>query len=75
MLHVLYAPITKKGKQYIVADLPVVNGLTARIETEKVIKSVISCPEEQPLEFEQENGVVTFKLPPLSCHSLIVLKY
>lgn len=74
-VHVLYAPVVKKGKQFCIPDLPVVNGLTAEVRVESRVKKVSYYPAAADLRFEQKGNCVKFELPPLCCHGVAVIEY
>ena len=74
-VHVLYAPVVKKGKQFCIPDLPVVNGLTAEVRVESRVKKVAYYPAAADLRFEQKGNCVKFELPPLCCHGVAVIEY
>ncbi len=73
-LHVLYAPPVNRGNVCTLPDFPKLHDVTISLKVDKKISSVTSEPDGTPLEFSQDDNVVSVNLPPFRLHQLIILK-
>ena len=79
VLHALYASPIKRGAdaralQVIEEILPIYDTEFA-IKTERNIKSVVLVPQNEEISFEQNGGVLSFKLNRMVCHQIVVINY
>lgn len=74
--HLIYAAPVKRGTDICVIEdiLPVYN-VEVALRLPRPIKRVYLAPQMQPLAFQTTDTAVTFTLPTLDCHQMVVLDY
>ena len=74
-LHLLYAPILKYGMAYIIDDIPTLHDVKVSLRLKKKIKKVVLLPQNQEIQFVENNGRVEFNIEKMRLHQLINLEY
>lgn len=75
-LHLLYASPVKRGADVeVIEDIAVLRDVAVSVRLPRQITGVSAEPQGQPLPFTQEEGWVSFTVPRLECHQMIVLRY
>lgn len=90
VLHLLYANTINRGgaadlhggnasgtqQSYeVVEDLLPLHDLEVELKLESVVKSVCLQPTGELIEFTQTDGLLSFRVPKLLCHQMVVLAY
>lgn len=75
LLHLFYAPVIKRGKVFVIEDLPVIDGVEVRFRADKRIRNVRSFPQENILDFKSDGNTVSFRVDGLKGHQLILMEY
>lgn len=73
--HMTYACPVKRGVAEVIEDVLPVYNIACTLKTDKKVQKVSLPLENAELPFTQEKDGVSFTLPKLQCHSLVVLKY
>jgi hypothetical protein len=74
--HLLYASPVRRGQSVeIIEDIVPLDGVTASVRTDRPVKSVYLAPQMTVIPFEANNGVVTYTVPKLECHQMVVLQF
>lgn len=74
--HLLYAAPVRRGQNIeVIEDLPVLSGIESSVAVPAPVREVYLAPQRTPLPFRQENGYVSYTLPPWSCHQMVVLQF
>ena len=74
-LHLLYAPPINRGNVCLLEDFPEVNNIKISIKVKEKVSSVISVPDNKPIEFNQVDDKISFTVNGLKLHKLIAIKY
>lgn len=74
-LHLFYTPVIRRGKIYVIEDLPVINGIRVQFTADRSIKKIKTYPLEREIPFECEGDTVSFCFDGLKGHQMIVLEY
>lgn len=73
--HILYCSPVKRGDGVeIVEDIVPVYNVDVEIRTDKKIKNVLLAPQKESVPFKQENGTVSYTVPKIENHQLVVLE-
>ena len=73
--HILYCSPVKRGDGVeIVEDIVPVYNVVVEIRTDKKIKNVLLAPQKESIPFKQENGTVSYTVPKIENHQLVVLE-
>ncbi|CAM3963588.1 beta-galactosidase trimerization domain-containing protein [Saccharibacillus endophyticus] len=76
VLHLLYAPPVRRGKDTeVIEDLPLVKSTDVRLAEQYPVRELYLAPERQSLPFVQENGQIRFTVPEWSCHQMVVIEF
>ena len=75
LFHLFYAPVIKRGKVFVIEDLPVIDGVEVRFRADKRIRNVRSFPQENILDFKSDGNTVSFRVDGLKGHQLILMEY
>lgn len=75
LLHLLYAPVLKRGVSFVIDDIPPLSNIKVKLRLPEEIKNVSLQPEGIPLEFSKSGGEILFTLPKLKMHGIVVLEY
>lgn len=85
--HILYASPIKRGEGSlgtnpkdmdtfeVIEDLPPLYNIKASINVYQKIKKVYLAPQMEEIEFVQKNGKVSYEVPKVECHQMVVLEY
>lgn len=73
--HMTYASPVKRGVAEVIEDILPVYNIACSLETDKKVQKVCLPLEGIELPFTQQGGKVSFTLPKLHCHGLVVLEY
>lgn len=74
--HLLYASPVKRGEKIeVIEDILPVYNVQVSIKTEQSIKRVYLAPQMDDIEYTQEKGSVSYTVPVLECHQMIVMDY
>lgn len=72
--HLLYASPVKRGNgAEIIEDILRLYNIEASIKVPKKINKVYLAPQMKELDYKSEDGRVSFVLPELECHQMVVL--
>jgi len=74
-VNMTYAAPVKRGAAEVIEDLLPVYNIRCSLKTDKTVKAVSLPLTEQALEFTQKEGVVSFTVPKLECHTTVVIDY
>jgi hypothetical protein len=74
--HLLYASPVRRGKDIeVIEDILPLYGVEVCIAASHPVKKVYLAPEMEELPFLQEAGKVSYMVPRLECHQMVVLEY
>jgi len=74
--HLLYASPVRRGDGIeIIEDIVPLYDIRSEVRVSEEIKRVYAAPQMEELPFEQSGGVVSYTLPKLECHQMVVLAY
>jgi hypothetical protein len=74
-INLLYGYPVKRGCAEIIEDIMPVYNIEVKFKTTEHIKRVYLPLDNQDLDFSTDNGIITFTVPKLDCHTSIVLEY
>jgi hypothetical protein len=74
--HLLYASPVKRGNGVeVIEDILPIYDTQVTLELGKAVKNVYLAPQMEPLPFEaSESGTVSYTLPKLECHQMVVIE-
>ena len=80
ILHLLFATPSLRGggsaqQIEIIEELLPCRETNIKLKCERAVKSVMTVPEKQAIEFVCEDGVLSFKAPEFTCHQMIEIQY
>lgn len=82
--HLLFAHTTLRGnfitrgqeKQIeVIEDIIPLYNIKVSIKTEKMVKKVYLAPQMKEIDFSQKQGRVSYCVPEVECHQMVVLEY
>ena len=74
--HLLYASPVKRGKDVeIIEDITPIFDIDVSIKVDEKIKSVYLADTKKPLEFTEKDGVISYTVPKIDCHQMVILEY
>ncbi len=74
--HFLYAAPVRRGEKIeIIEDINPIYGIEASLKTEKKIKHVYLVPENESIEFTPTLKGISFTIPKMWCHAIVVAEY
>ncbi|ANE49112.1 beta-galactosidase [Paenibacillus swuensis] len=74
--HLLYASPVRRGTDIeVIEDIVPLYNIQSHIRVNEPIKRIYTAPNLSEITFEQMDGVVTYSLPQLECHQMVVLEY
>lgn len=74
--HLLYASPVKRGDGVeVIEDIIPLYNIKVNLKTSKAIKRVYLAPEMTDIAYNQEGDQLTYSLPQLDCHQMVVLEY
>lgn len=75
ILHLLhYIPVRRGQNMDIIEDIIPLHKLAVSIRVPQIVQRVTIVPQNEPLDFEQDNGRVEFVLPTLAGHQMIEIR-
>lgn len=74
--HLLYASPVKRGQHIeVIEDILPVYNTTVSVRVPSNVQRVYLAPQMESLGFAQQEGLVTYTLPVLECHQMVVLQF
>ncbi|GBG06012.1 beta-galactosidase [Paenibacillus agaridevorans] len=74
--HLLYATPIRRGKSIeVIEDIIPLHNVEVSVRTDADVKGVYLAPQLTPLPYHFENGVVSYTVPELDCHQMVVIDY
>ncbi|MEN1985691.1 beta-galactosidase trimerization domain-containing protein [Paenibacillus hubeiensis] len=74
--HLLYASPVRRGKQIeVIEDIIPLYDVEVSIRTPHQVKDVYLAPQVQSIPFKWEKGSVSYTVPKLECHQMVVIDY
>lgn len=74
-INMVYAAPVKRGEATIIEDIMPVYNIGIKFRTDKWIKRVYMGLTGEELQFNSNNGIVSFTVPELNCHTTVVMEY
>ena len=76
IVHLLYGPPSRRGKSIeVIEDLPILHDTKIELKTDGATpKRVYLAPQNEDINYELSNGVMTIDVPPFSCHQMVVIE-
>ena len=74
-LHLLYAPFHNRGDVCVLEDFPVLQNIPVKLNIAQRVKRISLQPQNKELKWKEEGSAVSFKVPKLKTHQLIVIEY
>ena len=71
VLHMGYATPVQRGRTSVLEDMVPLHGVSAEIDLQEGVGSVVLQPQNQSIEFSQKEGVLRFAVPEVRCHQVI----
>jgi hypothetical protein len=76
IVHLLYASPVRRGKQIeVIEDIPTFYDVSLTIRSNKRPSKVYLAPQLTPLSFDYQDNKITYTVPELTCHQMIVMQY
>ncbi|MCL6457072.1 MAG: beta-galactosidase trimerization domain-containing protein [Gorillibacterium sp.] len=74
--HLLYASPVRRGENIeIIEDILPLYDIHNEVRTNREVSGVYLAPQNEPLPFVYKDGVVSYTLPKLLCHQMIVIDF
>lgn len=74
--HLLYAVPVKRGSGIeVIEDIVPVYNIEVQIRLDKKPKRVYLAPENEDIDFTYNNGVVSYSVPKVYNHTMVVIDY
>jgi len=74
--HLLYASPVRRGEKIeIIEDILPVYNVVVTLRLPYEAKNVYLAPQMEKLDFKQENSVISYTVPKLECHQMVVIDY
>jgi len=74
-LNLLYASPVQRGKVEVVEDMPPIYGVPVVVRTANAPRRVFCPVEGEELKFTAFDGGISFTVPKVQCHQLVVIEY
>ena len=74
-LHILYAPPVNRGNVCLLEDFPTLNEVKISLKVDKKIVAVRTEPDGEKIDFVQDGNTVSFTLPAVKLHKLVILSW
>ena len=71
-LHLLYGSPIRRGRAEVIEDLPPLFDLPVTVRIPERVRGVFLQPGGEELAFAQAEGAVSFRVPRVQCHQLVV---
>lgn len=75
ILHLMYGQPVKRGKLSLLDDFPIINEVSVKIKTDKIINRVYLPVENKDIEFTLQGGELHFTVCSIKVHKLLVIEY
>lgn len=74
--HLLYASPVRRGTGIeVIEDIVPLYDVQVAIWTSRRVKNVYLAPQMAPLPFRYENRTISYTVPKLECHQMVVVDY
>ncbi|KHF34060.1 hypothetical protein CM49_03730 [Paenibacillus sp. P1XP2] len=74
--HALYASPVRRGKGVeVIEDILPVYHVSMELRIPEAVNAVYLAPQRKPLDFKQDGEKLTYVIPELECHQMVVLEY
>ncbi|HEY5587179.1 MAG TPA: alpha-amylase family protein [Ruminiclostridium sp.] len=74
VVHILHYPIIKRCEIEIIEDVIPLYNIDMSVDVPFEVKKVYLAPDIEELEFKDENGFISFNIPKINGHAMIVLE-
>ncbi len=71
VLHMGYAAPVQRGRTSVLEDMIPLHDVNAEIDLKESVSSVMLQPQNQSIDFSQNQGVLRFAVPEVRCHQVI----
>lgn len=75
LLHLLYAPVIKRGQAYVIDDEPVLYDVEATVCTAEKIRRAVNLISGEEIPLQEKQGKVCITVPQFRRHCMIALEY
>ncbi|PYI56570.1 beta-galactosidase trimerization domain-containing protein [Paenibacillus flagellatus] len=73
--HLLYASPVRRGQSVeVIEDIVPLYDVTASVRTDRPVRRVYMAPQGEDLPFDTDGPVVSYTVPKLECHQMVVLE-
>lgn len=74
--HLLYASPVRRGQSVeIIEDILPLYEVAASVKTDRPVQNVYLAPQMTNIDFTAKDGVVSYTVPKLECHQMVVLQF
>jgi hypothetical protein len=74
--HLLYASPVRRGNGVeVIEDIVPLYNIEVTVRTDKAVNNVYLAPQMTQLPFNHENRIVSYTVPVLECHQMVVIDY
>lgn len=73
--HLLYSPALQRGDCRVIEDFPAISGSKLELRLPERANRVRMIPDDDTLNFSQENGVLKVSVPTFAIHAGVVIEY
>jgi len=74
--HLLYASPVKRGDGIeVIEDIVPLYDVEVSVRTARPVSSVYLAPQMTPLPYRSEEGAVSYTVPKVDCHQMVVIEY
>lgn len=73
--HLLYAAPVKKGRVEVIEDIVTLHDITVTLRLPVPVKRIYLAPGNKDLSFTEKDGQVTYIVPSLNNHQIVVAEY
>ncbi len=74
-LNMTYASPVRRGCAEIIEDIVPIYNIPVTLNVKEAVKQVYSAYDKEQIAFTQGDGYITFTVPKLECHKIIVIDY
>lgn len=75
ILHLLYAAPLQRGRTLVIEDIVPLYGIKVKLNVTDAIKRVYLAPTIQELQYIKDDTGITFSVPEVKGHQIVVLEY
>jgi hypothetical protein len=72
ILHLLYANPIKRGAVEVIEDIVPLYDIPVALRLDTAPKALYSAPSKQAIPFQYETGILSFTVPKLLMHEMVV---